>query len=205
MNLAIRDDSNAYDNESSAVAARWPPYRSYDVIMYDIIAGHENIYVNNSSQNRGRAVAEVSLCLSRQDASNDMQYDLPGSFIRSGHLTDLRSNFQIELSGSRCLHMFRCVLTRGMRWCLRFSLCSMLSSKVICKKADLLKSNIFSFTYPGKVKMWPKVINSGMVIFKTSQPFRLFLFRSSISIGGQTSRGWRGRGGNPGVRSRMAK
>ena len=87
MNLAIRDDSNAYDNESSAVAARWPPYRSYDVIMYDIIAGHENIYVNNSSQNRGRAVAEVSLCLSRQDASNDMQYDLPGSFIRSGHLT----------------------------------------------------------------------------------------------------------------------
>ena len=27
-----------------------------DVIMYDAIVGHENIYIDNSSQNRGRAV-----------------------------------------------------------------------------------------------------------------------------------------------------
>ena len=47
----------------------------------------KNICVNNSSQNRDRAVGDVPLCLSRQDASNDIQYDLPGSFIRSGHLT----------------------------------------------------------------------------------------------------------------------
>ena len=60
INLAIRDGSNAYGNESSATSERWTPYRSYD-----IIAGHhENICVKNSLQNRGRAVGEVSLfCL----------------------------------------------------------------------------------------------------------------------------------------------
>ena len=59
----------------------------YDVIIHDVIAGHENTYVNNSSQNQGRDVGEVSMRLSRQDTSTDMQYDLPGSFIRSVHLT----------------------------------------------------------------------------------------------------------------------
>ena len=82
INQATRDDSNSSGNESSATAGRWPPCRSYDVI-----ADHENISVNKSSQNRGRTVIEVSLCLSRQCASTDMQYDLPGSIIRSGHLT----------------------------------------------------------------------------------------------------------------------
>ena len=32
-------------------------------------------------------MGEVSLCLSRQDVSTDMQYDLPVSFIRLGNLT----------------------------------------------------------------------------------------------------------------------
>ena len=101
INLAIHDDSNGYRNESSTTAERWPPYRSYDVIMYDVITGHQNIYVNNSSQNRGRAMGVVSLCLSRQDALNDMQYDLPGSFIRSGQFTwpDQRSHFQLIFRG----------------------------------------------------------------------------------------------------------
>ena len=76
INLAIHEDSNAYSNESSTTVERL--HRSYDVIMYDVTTGHENIYVNNSSQNRDRAVGEVSLCLSRQAASNGMQYDLPG-------------------------------------------------------------------------------------------------------------------------------
>ena len=34
-----------------------PRTGSYDVIMYDVIAGHDNICVNNSSQNRGRAAS----------------------------------------------------------------------------------------------------------------------------------------------------
>ena len=54
---------------------------------YDVIAGHENIYVNNFLQNRGRAVGEVSFFLSRQGTSTDMQHNTPVSFIRSGHLT----------------------------------------------------------------------------------------------------------------------
>ena len=49
--------------------------------MYDVITGHENILVNNSSQNQDIAVGEMSLCLPRQDASNEMQYDIPGQVI----------------------------------------------------------------------------------------------------------------------------
>ena len=57
-------------------------YRSFDV-MYEVIAGHENGYVKNASQNRIRDVGEVSLCLSCHDESTDIfYYDLSGSFIR---------------------------------------------------------------------------------------------------------------------------
>ena len=53
--------------------------------------------------------------------------------------------------------------------------------------------------------MWPKVVKSGMVRFRTSRSFRLSFFRSSISISGQTSRGGGGNHPTPQVRSRMAK
>ena len=132
MNLATRDDSNAYGNESSATAERWPPYRSYDVIMYDVIAGHENIYVNNSSQNRGRTVGEVALCLSRQDASTDFQYDLPESLIRPGHLPWSNVKFSNWPFGVK-MHVFLCVLNREISWCFAF-FSLFLGSKVICKK-----------------------------------------------------------------------
>ena len=52
---------------------------------YDVIPSHENGHVNNFSQNRLVAVGEGSLCLSCHVASTDAQ--LPGSFVRSGHLT----------------------------------------------------------------------------------------------------------------------
>ena len=40
------------------------PYRLYDVIIYDVIAGHENAYVNNLSQNRVRTVGRChGVCL----------------------------------------------------------------------------------------------------------------------------------------------
>ena len=71
-----------FGNESSVTASWWAPYRSFDVIT-----SHENVYVNNSWQNRVRAMCKVSLCLSRHDTSADTQNDLPGAFIRSGHLT----------------------------------------------------------------------------------------------------------------------
>ena len=48
-----------FGHEPSATASRRPPYKSYEVIIYDVIAGHENAYVNNSSQNRATAVGEV--------------------------------------------------------------------------------------------------------------------------------------------------
>ena len=148
-NLAIHDDSNAYSNKPSSTIQRWPPYRSYDVIMHDVITGHENIYVNNSSQNRDRAVGEASLCLSRQDASNAMQYDLLGSFIRSGHLTWPRVKFSNWPFGVK-MYIFRCVTKcicfDGIRWCFVF-FSIFLSSKVIRLKLDFPKKATF-FVWP---------------------------------------------------------
>ena len=96
------------------------PRRSYDVIMYYVIAGHENISVNNSSQKWGRAVGEVSSCLSCQDASIDMQYRLPWPFIRSGHLNRSTVRFLHWPFGAE-LHIVRCVpTTSGIRWCFAF-------------------------------------------------------------------------------------
>ena len=65
----------------------------------------------------------------------------------------------------------------------------------------MFQKRFFCLTYPGKVKMWLKVVKSGMVRFRTSRTFCSSLLRSSVRIRGQTS---------PGVathlvRSRMAK
>ena len=136
-----------FSNESSATSSRWPPYRSYDVIIYDVIAGHWNVYnyVNNSSQNWARAVGEVSLCLSWYDASTDMQRDLPGSFITTGHLTWPKVKFSDWPIGVK-MHMFLGVLTPGMRWCFAFFL-TILSSKAICKNVSFIqKLTIFLST-----------------------------------------------------------
>ena len=42
---------------------------------------------DNSSDSKVRAVCDVSLCLPCHDATADMQYDVPGLFIRSDLLT----------------------------------------------------------------------------------------------------------------------
>ena len=73
-------------NESKANASQLSLYRPYGIIIYDVITGHRATYIHNSSQKKGRAMGEVSLCLSCQCTSTDMQYDQLGSFIRSGHL-----------------------------------------------------------------------------------------------------------------------
>ena len=87
-------------NESIATNSQWDPYRSHDIILYDVIIGNENVYVNNSKQNSVRAKGEVSLRLSCHGASTDMQYDVPGSFIRSCHLTWPEVKFShINMSG----------------------------------------------------------------------------------------------------------
>ena len=68
-----------FGNDGSETSSQWTPYRSREVITYDVIAGHGNVYGNNSSQNRVKAVDEASMCLSCYDTSTDMQHDLPGS------------------------------------------------------------------------------------------------------------------------------
>ena len=79
INLHILDDSNAI--------------REVQLLAGTPRIGHMTPsrvvkrFVDNSSQNRVIVVDELSLCLSCLGASNDMQYDLPGSFMRSCHLT----------------------------------------------------------------------------------------------------------------------
>ena len=71
----------------------------------------------------------ISMCLSRRDASTDMQHDLS----RSRRNLDLRSNVDLDLSMHMHMHMFRRVLTRGTRWRSKYS-ASFLSSKLIREK-----------------------------------------------------------------------
>ena len=76
----------------------------------------------------------------------------------------------------------------------RFS--TFFSSKVICKNVDLIEKQHFCLTFPGKVKMTPKVVKLGMPGFKTSEAFRSLLFRNCITIRGQVS--WGGAPPHPG-------
>ena len=93
------------------------------------------------------------------------------------------------------MHVFRCVLTRGIRWCFTFFL-SFLAQKLFEKYLIFLKSNIFCLTCPGQVKMWPKVVKSDMVRFRTSR-------QAVYELGGKRAGG--GNHPHPQVRSRMAK
>ena len=61
----------------------------------------------------------------------------------------------------------------------RFS--TFISSKVICKNADLTKKQHFCLTFPGKVKVISKVVKSGMVGLRTSRNFRSPWLRNSLS------------------------
>ena len=67
----------------------------------------------------------VSMCLSRQYASTDMQ-------LESRRDLDLRSHFDLDFSKDM-LYMFRCVFTRQTRWCQNH--CSIiLNTEVIIEK-----------------------------------------------------------------------
>ena len=61
--------------------------------------GHQQVFANSSRLKRATDMGVVSLCLSCQDASTDMQHDL----LRSTCDLDLRSNIDPELSMSPCI------------------------------------------------------------------------------------------------------
>ena len=169
--------------EWRANARRWPPYRSYDVIIYDVFAGHENIYANNSWQNRARAVCVASLRLSCHVARVDMLHD-PGhssAQVIWPHLTSIFKN-SLSLTKCMCFDASRREKHDGVK---QFPL-SFLFQK-------LFLSN-FCLPCPGKVKVWPKVVESGMFWFRTSQTSHWSLLRNCLAITGQTSSGYPRRG-----------
>ena len=61
--------------------------------------GHQQVFANSSRLKRATDMGVVSLCLSCQDASTDMQHDL----LRSTCDLDLRSNIDPDLSKSPCI------------------------------------------------------------------------------------------------------
>ena len=141
INLAIRDDSNAIQQWIKCNC--WPvtPYR-----LHHVTAGHENMHVNRSSQNRDRAVCEVSLCLSSQGTSTDMQQDLPGRFIMSGHLTRPKvkfSNWPFRVK----IIWFDASWREGYDGDSRFSL-SLLFQKLFAQTLIFRKKQHFMFDLP---------------------------------------------------------
>ena len=146
-------------------------------------------------------MVEVSLFLSCHDASADMEHDLPTWVIyqvTSFDRTEVKlSNlpFGVKMHTYVSMHL-------DARNTMAFPFSTFLGSKVICKNVDLTKQQHFCLTFPGKVKMRPNVVKSGMVGFRTSQTFRSPLLRNSIIILGANELGG---GGHNQVRSRMAK
>ena len=98
-----------FGNESIAIVSRWPLNRSYNVIIYDVITGQENVYGNNFAQKSGTAMGEVSLCLSCDDTSTDMQFTYLDHSSGRVIWPDLRTHFKIDLFVSRfiCFDEFR--------------------------------------------------------------------------------------------------
>ena len=117
---------------------------------------------------------------------------------------NLRSNFQIHLSGSQCFDAPRREEYDDASRFVSLFLCS----KVICKNSILQKRNIFSLNCPENVKMRPRVVKSEIIGFRTFQTFCSLLLRGSIAIRGQMSWGdlpqvryirwWNGRCGRGG-------
>ena len=161
VKLAVRDDSNAIGNESCATARQWPPHRSYD-----IIACHENVYVNNYWQNKVTAAWEESLCLFCHATLTGMQHDLPLSLPRSGHLTWPQVKFRIWPLGGQttCVAMRLHVMNTI---CYASHIC-FLGSKGFGESVDITKKQHHSLVCPGKVQIWPKVAKSGLVRLKHS-------------------------------------
>ena len=139
--------------------------------------GHQQVFADNLRLRRARDMKVVSMCLSRQYASTDMQLGLRRDL-------DLRSNFGLDLSRS-CyicfdaswrgkhdgvkiislsfqtqklslkhfkvmLYMFRCVLTRQTRWCQNHF--SIISNRSYNWKTASLKNPVFDLSWPLTLK-----------------------------------------------------
>ena len=102
----------------------------------DVIKGHQNVFANSFAQKRATATCMGSLCSAHQAALNDIHFDLEVT-LRS---RDLRSPLDLDLM--RSYYIFRCVSTRGSRWCSQFC-SSSFSSKVIGKKLPCSQEPLF--------------------------------------------------------------
>ena len=185
-----------FNNESNATASRWP--RTDYMTSSQVTKTFMSITPHR---------IEVELWARCHCVCLVKAYRLICSSTYLGHSSgqviwpDQRSNFQNDLLGPKCIW---CVLTRGIRWCTAFFSIFVIS-KVTCTNVNFPEKQHFMFGLPWKDQMWPKVAKSGVVIFRTSRTFRLFLLRSSTSTRGQTSWGWKDPSPHSQVRSRMSK
>ena len=104
----------------------------------EVTRGHQQFFADNLRLRRAKDMQVVSMCLSRQYASTNMQFG-------SRRDLDLRSNFELDLSRSTCI-CFRGILTKGTR-CRSNFISIMLFSKVISEK-PYGKKRHFYLTWP---------------------------------------------------------
>ena len=91
----------------------WPKVKCWSVTPLkssEVTRGHQQFFADNLRLRRARDMKVISMCLSRQYASTDMQ-------LGSRRDLDLRSNFELDPSRSYYTYMFRSVLIRQARWC----------------------------------------------------------------------------------------
>ena len=125
----------------------WPKVKCWSVTPLkssEVTRGHQQFFADNLRLRRARDIKVVSMCLSRQYASTDMQ-------LGSRRDLDLRSNFGLDLS--RSCYMFRCVLTRQTRWCQNH--CSIISNTyVIVEKLFRSKMPFLTFRDLWRFNSW---------------------------------------------------
>ena len=154
-----------------------------DLRTYDVITGHENAYANNSWQK------ELEWCARCHCVCLVMPYRLICSMTCLGHSSDQRhftwpqvrfSNWpfdiKIHVSSSMSLDARNTMTLRFFPY--------IFTPKDLRKNVDITRKQHFCLTAPRKIKMWPKVVKSGMDGLKTSQTFRSSLLWGSITIRG---------------------
>ena len=111
-------------------------------------------------------MCKVSLCLSCHTTSTDMQHDILGSLIRSGHLTSPGQIFLLIFWGQNaCGSMY--LGAKNTRVLSIFSRSFLVQTLFL--RALISLKNSFCLICPGKVKTWPEVVKSGTVGLKTSR------------------------------------
>ena len=170
MTIQIKSGS-----ESSATASRWP--RTGHMTSSQVTKTFPPI----TPHRKKVEPREVSLCFSCSDPLAYVQHELPASFIRSGHLTWHKAILSNRTFGVN-MHMFRCVWTRGARWCFVFVLYLSYFEAICKKKRWSCKKQYSLFDLSWEGQNVTKVVKLVIVRCKTSNTFRSSFCKTLLQL-----------------------